>query len=62
MIFCKKCQFTGKPKVLPAGKTINGNTEVCPKCLTAQHIEYYVDEAAAHHAQAHFKNQQASRK
>jgi DNA-directed RNA polymerase subunit M/transcription elongation factor TFIIS len=61
MIFCKKCQATGKPKVLPPGKTVKGNTEVCPNCGNAQHVEYYVDEAAAHHAQAHFKSQMASK-
>lgn len=61
MIVCTKCLFTGKPRVLSGGKTSKGNTEVCPNCLTSQHVEYYVDEAAAHHAQAHFKAQKASK-
>ena len=60
MIVCTKCLFTGKPRVLSGGKTVKGNTEVCPNCGNAKHLEYYVDAAAAHHAQAHFKSQKAS--
>lgn len=48
--------------ILPLEEAKNGNLEVCPVCKTADAIEFYIDEASAAHAQAHFNNQQGSTK
>lgn len=54
MVFCKKCLFTGLPSVVNRAKKIKVSCEICPNCLNPDNLEYYLDEASAEHAKAHF--------
>ena len=55
MILCTKCKYVGLPKSVT--HKVNGHLEVCPKCKTIAHAQYYIDAAAAHHALAKLKEE-----
>lgn len=59
MIFCKNCNYVGLPITVKPVKKINQSCEVCPICQSIENAQYYVDAAAAHHAQANFKKEAA---
>lgn len=60
MIFCTKCNYVGLPLTVNPTVKNNKTCEVCPVCKSIKHAQYFVDAAAAHHAQAKL-NQEATK-